>query len=139
MATSNRLRTGLLGFLLSLGAVLLGWGCLRFSAAAGGPSGRGSIFSLAPFVVIPALTAYGLVGSARGLLFDSSLISRKTLLHTALLMLLVGVFPWAYTGWIVGGSSGNEGAGMLGTLIFLFVGLPGFILAVASLIASWLR
>jgi hypothetical protein len=137
MAISNRLRTGLLGFLLSVGAVLLAWGCDRF-AAAGGPPGRGSISSLAVFAVTPVLTLYGLVASARGLLFDTPLFSKRTIIYTALLMLLVGVFPWAYTGRIVGGSPGNEGAGMLGTLIFLFVGVPGFTLAVVGLIAGWL-
>ena len=137
MAISSRLRTGLLGLLLSGGAVLLAWGCVRF-AAAGGPPGGGSVLSLAVFVVTSVLTLYGLAASARGLLFDTPLLSKRTTLYTAFLMLLVGAFPWAYTGWIVGGRPGNEGAGMLGTLIFLFVGVPGLILAVAGLIAGWL-
>lgn len=137
MAASNRLLTGLLGLLLSAGAVLLAWGCFRFAAAGGSP-GRGSMLSLAVFAVTPALTLYGLVASTRGLLFDTPLVSKRTILYTALLMLLVGGFPWAYTGWIVGGRPGNEGAGMLGTLLFLFVGVPGFTLTVAGLIAGWL-
>ena len=138
MAISNRLRTGLLGFLLSVGAVLLAWVCVRL-AGAGGTPGRGSMSSLAVFAVTPVLTLYGLVASARGLLFDTPLFSKRTILYTALLMLLVGAFPWAYTGWIIGGRPGNEGAGMLGTLIFLFVGVPGFALAVAGLVAGWFR
>jgi hypothetical protein len=43
--------------------------------------GRGSRSSLAVFTVTPALTIYALVASARGLLFDTSLISKKTILY----------------------------------------------------------
>ena len=113
MAISNRLLTGLLGFLLSVGAVLLAWGCVRF-ATAGGPPGRDSMSSLAVFAVTPVLTLYGLVASARGLLFGSRLISKKALLYTAFLMLLADVFPWAYTGWIIGGRQGTRAPGCLG-------------------------
>lgn len=49
-----------------------------------------------------------------------------------LVMLAVGGYPWAYTPFLVGGRPGNEGAGMLGTSIFVFVGLPGIALIILS-------
>ena len=39
-------------------------------------------------------------------------------------MLLIGGFPWAYTPFFFG-PDGEEAWGMLGTIIFLLVGLPG--------------
>ncbi len=50
------------------------------------------------------------------------------------IMLLIGGFPWLYTGLLVGGRPGNEGAGMLGTIIFILVGLPGIAITVTALI-----
>jgi hypothetical protein len=132
-----RLRTAALGLLISGGAVLLAWGCERWAVAVSGASGRGSLASLAVFALTPALVAYGLTAAARGLLCEAPLLSRRTLFWTGLLMLVAGAFPWAYTGWLVGGRPGNEGAGMLGTLLFLFVGIPGFTLTVVGLLAGW--
>jgi len=87
--------------------------------------------------VTPGLAIYGLVAAVRGILFGSPLLARKAVFYTAILMLLVGAFPWVYTDRLIGGRPGNEGAGMLGTLIFLFVGVPGFIAAVTGAIVGW--
>ena len=53
----------------------------------------------------------------------------------ALLLVLVGGFPWAYTPWLLGERPGSEGAGMFGTLIFIMVGVPGLALTVIAFIA----
>jgi len=50
-----------------------------------------------------------------------------------LVMLLVGGFPWLYTPLFFGGES-NSSSGMLGTIIWLFIGLPGLIIAAIGLV-----
>jgi hypothetical protein len=57
---------------------------------------------------------------------------RGILLLSGLLMMLVGGFPWIYTPWLMGDRPGGEAAGMMGTLIFIFVGFPGLMLALIS-------
>ena len=59
--------------------------------------------------------------------------SPRTILLTGLLMLVVGIFPWIYTPYFFNGRS-NEGSGMMGTLIFLMVGIPGIILTILGLL-----
>jgi hypothetical protein len=50
-----------------------------------------------------------------------------------LLMLLAGGFPWLYTPLFTGGKS-NQASGMIGTLIFMLVGLPGLVVTAIGLI-----
>jgi len=53
-----------------------------------------------------------------------------------LTLLLIGGFPWAYTPLFFRHDNG-QGSGMIGTIIFLFVGLPG--LAVTGIGVSRMR
>jgi len=55
-------------------------------------------------------------------------------LVVGLIALLIGGCPWVYTSYLVGGTPGNESAGMLGTLLFIFIGLPGLLLTLIGLI-----
>jgi hypothetical protein len=50
-----------------------------------------------------------------------------------LLMLLAGGCPWLYTPLLTGGKS-NQASGMLGTVIFVLVGLPGLAVTAIGLI-----
>jgi hypothetical protein len=50
-----------------------------------------------------------------------------------LLMLVAGGCPWLYTPLLTGGES-NQASGMLGTVIFVLVGLPGLAVAAIGLI-----
>ena len=59
----------------------------------------------------------------------------KVQLIIGLILLAVGGFPWLYTPLFFGDRppTTNEGSGMLGTLIFLFVGLPGLLMTTSAL------
>ena len=64
----------------------------------------------------------------------------KSLLIIGLPMLVIGATSWFYTPLILGGSPTNEGAGMLGTLIFIFIGIPGGITLLISIsLYGWIR
>ncbi len=55
------------------------------------------------------------------------------LLVVGLIFLAVGGFPWVYTPTLTGDlRPGGEGAGLMGTIIFLFVGIPGLLLTMAG-------
>ena len=87
--------------------------------------GEGGSVLLLPFLLAPTMLVAGLVIAARGLIFNAPALSRRNVLYTGLLMLLLGACPWVYTDLLIGDRPGNEGAGMLGMLLFLFVGVPG--------------
>ena len=64
----------------------------------------------------------------------------KSLLIVGLPMLVIGATSWFYTPLIIGGNPNNEGAGMLGTLIFIFIGIPGCITLLISIaLCGWIR
>ena len=64
----------------------------------------------------------------------------KSLLIVGLPMLVIGATSWFYTPLIIGGNPNNEGAGMLGTLIFIFIGIPGCITLLISIaLYGWIR
>ncbi len=65
-------------------------------------------------------------------------VLHKVLLTIGLVMLAVGGFPWLYTPALMHDRQNGEAAGMTGTLIFLFVGVPGLLLTSAG-IALWSR
>ena len=99
------------------------------------PEGRGGGW---PVFLSPALLILGVVALVRGLIGAQGALSGRSILATGVAMLVVGAFPWVYTGLLVGGSPGNEGAGMLGTLIFLVVGIPGLLVTLAGLaVLAW--
>ena len=55
------------------------------------------------------------------------------LFFVGLLFVAVGCFPWVYTPELTGDRRpGGEGAGLMGTIIFLFVGIPGLLLTLAG-------
>ena len=63
----------------------------------------------------------------------------KSLLIVGLPMLVIGATSWFYTPLIIGGNPNNEGAGMLGTLIFIFIGIPGCITLLVSIaLCGWI-
>ena len=140
MDRKGRLFRGLAGAAIALATaatlfVLFYLDARTAAAKARGLSGTTTYFML----VAPFLFIYGVVSAVRGFLGAASVFSRRTLFFTGALMLIAGACPWSYTGFIIGGSRGNEGAGMLGTLIFLFVGVPGCILTLVGFVAGWLH
>jgi hypothetical protein len=82
----------------------------------------------------PVMLAVGCIIFMRGFTWGKSKVSRVALLTIGLVMLVIGACPWLYTSFIVGGRPGNEGAGMLGTIIFILIGLPGFAITLAGLL-----
>jgi hypothetical protein len=60
-------------------------------------------------------------------------VAPRAVLVIGLVLLAVGGFPWFYTPWLMGTRGGDEGSGMLGTIIFIFVGLPGLIATLVGL------
>lgn len=51
-------------------------------------------------------------------------LSRSTVRWCGFVLLLFGGFPWFYTPLIIP-DRGMEGSGMLGTILFIIVGIPG--------------
>ena len=136
----SRLFRAFFGLAIAFGPALFLFALLAHDAK--GPSGQSSRLSgLTNWLMffVPPLFLYGIVTSIRNLRSGAAVVSKRSLLYASLLMLLVGACPWAYTRYLTGGSPGNEGAGMLGTLIFIFVGIPGFILTVIGLVAGWIN
>ena len=84
----------------------------------------------------PSLLAVGCVTFLRGLPLGASVIFRRGVLMIGLLMLAIGGWPWLYISYLTGGRPGNEGDGMLGTIIFIYVGLPGLALTLTSLVMN---
>ena len=80
----------------------------------------------------PALVVAGGVTCVRGWFCRVSAFSRSNVLATGLVMLAVGIFPWIYTGLLIG-DHGGEGSGMLGTILFVTVGVPGLIVTLVGL------
>ena len=116
--------------LIGAGLVGLGvWMAFPFWDPHPNPHGPGPWANLA--LVAPTLFFCGLVAMLGGALVGTAIFRWRTLLLVGLLMLLVGAFPWIYTPLLVG-DHGGEGSGMLGTLLFLFVGVPGLILTIAG-------
>jgi uncharacterized membrane protein YuzA (DUF378 family) len=93
------------------------------------PASLQGIMFLGPFLI-----ALGTVVLLCRLPMVTSSIFRRAILALGLLMLVVGGFPWIYTPCLTGGRPGNEGAGMLGTMIFIFVGLPGIATTLSGLV-----
>ena len=56
----------------------------------------------------------------------------KVIFTIGLCMLLVGGFPWIYTPALMHDHSSGEASGMIGTLIFMFIGLPGLVITVVA-------
>jgi len=85
----------------------------------------------------PMLIIMGIVMLMRGLLWGQSAFSGRTVLYGGLVMLLIGGFPWIYTPLLIKDHVG-EGSGMLGTLLFLIVGIPGLVLTIIGFfIRDW--
>ena len=82
----------------------------------------------------PILLAVGCVICLRGFAWGERSGYHRAMLMMGLAMLVIGGYPWIYTSYLIGGRPGNEGAGMLGTLIFIFVGLPGLAITLIALI-----
>ena len=86
---------------------------------------------------VPAMIMCGAVMLVRGLIWGSRPFSSATFLIAGILMLVVGAVPWVYTPLIIR-DGGMEGSGMLGTLIFIAVGLPGLLVTLLGLaLRAW--
>ena len=70
------------------------------------------------------LLVYLLIATGVGILL--SRVSRLAVRNIGLVMLVMGIFPWVSTPLLIR-DRGMEGSGMMGTLIFIFVGVPGII------------
>jgi hypothetical protein len=88
------------------------------------------------FTFIPTFIFAGLVITIRGIIWGARIWSGRNILITGLIMLVIGAFPWIYTPLLMGARKGSEGPGMLGTLIFLFVGIPGLIFTIFGFICG---
>lgn len=85
-----------------------------------GPTRLDGLVLLGPFV-LAAGTALAIPKSK-----ERHASSGGLFLGVGLLLLLVGGCPWTYTPLFTGGS--NSSSGMMGTLIFIVIGLPGLAL-----------
>jgi len=131
-APPSRLRPVLAGLAIAASGVGLGLVLMRLSQRS---VGRGP-FELLIFIV-PALVFIGAAAIVRGLVWGAPAVSGANVFVAGLVMLAVGIFPWAYTPWLVGDRPGGEGAGMLGTIIFLTVGLPGVLVTIVGFLWRW--
>jgi hypothetical protein len=84
---------------------------------------------------VPAIFAAGCALFLRGFAWGTHDGFHGILLISGLLMLAVGACPWIYASYLIGGGPESEGAGMLGTLIFISIGLPGLVLVLMALLA----
>ncbi|MEJ7638042.1 MAG: hypothetical protein WKF75_08700, partial [Singulisphaera sp.] len=63
--------------------------------------------------------------------------SARVVSGVGLVLLLVGGCPWIYTPLFYGGETHPQASGMLGFLIFLFIGLPGLIITAVGADNLW--
>ena len=118
-------------FVLTGGVILIGLGALGTHDLFGHPAERflPTRFQYLMFLG-PVSIGFGIVTTLRGLFLSASRVLRRVVLGTGLLMLAVGGCPWMYTPFITGDR--QEGAGMLATMIFIFVGMPGLAITIAG-------
>jgi hypothetical protein len=132
---ASRFKIAFVGLSLAgLGGLLM-WFVYR--AGEGGPTPAGLRWLN---FVAPLLFMIGAVTFAGGLIRGGRFLSRRSLLITALVMLTIGGCPWVYTQLIIH-DRGGEGSGMLGTLIFILLGIPGallLLLAIALYVWAWI-
>ena len=57
----------------------------------------------------------------------------KTVTGVGILLLLIGGCPWTYTPYLVNGKA-DSASGMIGTIIFLMIGVPGVIITLVGLV-----
>ena len=124
----------------AVGAITAGLGVgIIYVSLASGREHQPPPFPGALVFCAPTLVVVGAVVFVRGLAWGSRVLSAWTALASGLVMLVVGVFPWVYTEWLTGDRPGGESAGMLGTLLFVLVGVPGLVLTAAGVVLRWLE
>ena len=132
---ASRLKPALAGLALSVSGLLV---VAALSWDAGKRAGPGWAPFEWMFFFGPITILTGAVIFLRGNIWGSRAFTRRTVLVVGIVALVIGGFPWAYTPLFVGGSPGNEGAGMLGTLLFILIGLPGLLMTLLGLaIRGW--
>jgi hypothetical protein len=83
--------------------------------------------------LVPMMIVIGFVIMIRGAIWRGAVFSPRTIFVCGLVLLALGAFPWIYTG-------SDEGGGMLGTLLFLSLGIPGVIVTLVGLFfGGWRR
>ena len=80
----------------------------------------------------PASLICGCVVFIRGIIWGKRGFSQGTVRWCGWIMVVIGGFPWIYTPLIIP-DRGMEGSGMLGTILFITVGVPG----IAAIILSF--
>jgi hypothetical protein len=119
---------------VSVGWALIGLGLILTYNLLHQKSDRIPLFLLDALIFFgPAFLIAGTVLVLRRGAWNRRIFSRGFFLQVGLIMLILGGFPWIYTPLIIR-DGGMEGSGMLGTIIFILVGLPGLIVTVLSLL-----
>lgn len=132
---TNGLFSRLYAVVSGLALAGIGFAVLYYLDAHAGRFGPRSPMELVA-LLMPSLFFLGIVIAVGGLLVGEKIFSPRAILFTGLLMLIVGAFPWVYTPWLTGDRPNGEAAGMLGTILFLIVGVPGLFL---TLLGAWLH
>lgn len=81
---------------------------------------------------VPMMMVSGVVILVRGVIWRATTFSPRTVFICGVVMLALGAFPWIYTG-------SGEGGGMLGTLLFLSLGIPGIVFTLVGLLFGGIR
>lgn len=82
---------------------------------------------------VPMIMLCGMVILVWGVIWGATVFSVRTVFICGIAMLVLGAYPWFYTGK-------GEAGGMFGTLLFLSLGIPGLVVTlVGVLIGGWQR
>jgi len=115
--------------LIILGALIFWW---EDRSAPTGVARTHSSDSGLLIILVPGMIVSGVVILVRGLVWKATAFSSRTVFLCGLFMIILGAFPWIYTGR-------GEGGGMLGTLLFVSLGVPGIIVTVAGILLGGTR
>jgi len=106
------------------------FGMIKFST----PDDQGFASNIFGYWVLfsPAISIVGLVFTIRSAYLGIRAFSGRSVLIAGLLMVLLGAYPWFYTPLLIR-DGGMEGSGMLGTFLFVFLGIPGVVFTIIGL------
>lgn len=81
------------------------------------------------FISGPALFFFGAVSMIRGIISGKNAFSGRNVFYAGLLMFIIGIYPYVYTPFIIGGRDA-EVAEWLGQFIRISTGYPGILLSI---------